>query len=78
MDYEPFVDADAVANYMRISRRQVLAMSRRGELPAHPIGVGRKTWRYRISEIAAHFSTIRKPVRGTTDPAVPVATMKGT
>jgi hypothetical protein len=78
MDFEPFVDADAVAEFMGISRRQVMTMSRRGELPAHPIGRGRKTWRYRISEVAVHFSTVRKPVRGTTNTAVPVATMKGT
>ena len=77
MDFEPFVDADSIAQYMGISRRQVLTMSRRGELPGHPIGAERRTWRYRISEIAEHFSTVRKPVRGTTDPAVPVATMKG-
>lgn len=31
-------------------------MARKKEIPAHPIGRKRKTWRFRISEISAHFS----------------------
>ena len=53
---EPFVDADAVASFLSVERRQVLQMARRGIIPAHPlIGQGngaRCMWRFRLSEVA--------------------------
>ena len=53
---EPFVDADAVASFLSVERRQVLQMARRGSIPAHPlIGQGKGTrcmWRFRLSEVA--------------------------
>lgn len=55
--YEPFVDELVVAAYLQISPRRVLEMARKGEIPRHPIGHIRKTWRFRMSEIHAHFST---------------------
>jgi excisionase family DNA binding protein len=49
---EPFVDATAVAQFLSIARRQVLELARAGELPAHPIGSGRRrTWRFKLSEV---------------------------
>jgi hypothetical protein len=50
---EPFVDADRAAEFLVITRRRVLEIARAGEIPAHPIGHGkRKTWRFRLSELA--------------------------
>lgn len=54
--FEPFVDEHVVACFLQIAPRRVLEMARKGEIPAHPIGRIRKTWRFRISEIDAHFS----------------------
>src|SRR2546422_279965 len=34
---EPFVDPDAAANYLRTTRRHVLAMVREGLIPGHPL-----------------------------------------
>ncbi|MGO9084587.1 MAG: helix-turn-helix domain-containing protein [Candidatus Sulfotelmatobacter sp.] len=52
---EPFVDANTVAEHLKISRRQALEMTRRGILPGYPLGVGssRRVWRYKLSEIDA-------------------------
>ena len=52
---EHFVDATAVAVHLKIKKRQVLALTRAGKLPAHPIDptAERKIWRYRLSEIDA-------------------------
>ena len=61
---ERFVTADDVAEHLKITRRQVLEMTRRGLLPAHPLGVGehRRVWRYKISEVeAAIVSGARNP-----------------
>ena len=50
---EPFVDANAAAEFLVITRRHLLGMARSGLIPAHPIGAGkRKTWRFRLSELA--------------------------
>jgi predicted DNA-binding transcriptional regulator AlpA len=52
---EQYVDADAVAEYLKITRRQVLEMTRSGAFPGYPLGMGatRRMWRYRLSEIDA-------------------------
>lgn len=60
---ERFVTADDIATHLKIARRQVLEMTRRGLLPAHALGVGehRRVWRYKISEVeAAIASNARK------------------
>ena len=54
--FEPFVDERLVARFLHIAPRRVLEMARKKEIPAHPIGRTRKTWRFRISEIDAHFN----------------------
>ena len=50
---EPFVTANEVAEHLKFTRRQVLEMSRKNQLPAHPISFGRqrKIWRFKISEV---------------------------
>jgi hypothetical protein len=35
---EGYVDADAVAAFLSVERRQVLEMTRKGIIPAHPLG----------------------------------------
>jgi excisionase family DNA binding protein len=70
MTPEPYVTADDVAAHLKITRRQVLEMTRRGLIPAHPLGVGehRRVWRYKISEVeAAIASGIRKPASSHED-----------
>lgn len=60
-DIEPFVDANRAAEFLVITRRHLLEMARAGEVPAHPIGRGRrKLWRFRLSEIAAAISTEKR------------------
>jgi excisionase family DNA binding protein len=57
-EIESFVDADRAAEFLGISRRHLLELARGGDIPAHPIGTGkRKTWRFRLSEIADAIST---------------------
>ena len=53
---EPFVAADIAAEFLCITRRRILEMARAGEIPAHPLGQGkRKQWRFRLSELADAF-----------------------
>lgn len=57
-EIESFVDADRAAEFLVITRRHLLELARAGDIPAHPIGAGkRKTWRFRLSEIANAIST---------------------
>ena len=41
MTPEPYVTADDVATHLKITRRQVLEMTRKRIIPAYPLGVGR-------------------------------------
>lgn len=52
---ERYVSAGVVAEHLDIQRRQVLAMTRAGKLPAHPVdpAATRKQWRYKLSEVDA-------------------------
>jgi len=70
--FEPFVDEHVVARFLQITPRRVLEMARKKEIPAHPLGNARKTWRFRLSEIDAHFSTpATRQTGGTIKAAVP-------
>lgn len=69
--FEPFVDEHVIARFLQVTPRRVLEMAREGEIPAHPIGRIRKTWRFRVSEIDAHFSAPQHS-GATMKPAVPV------
>jgi hypothetical protein len=55
MTPEPYVSARVVAEHLDIQRRQVLAMTRAGKLPAHAVdpAATRKQWRYKVSEVDA-------------------------
>jgi predicted DNA-binding transcriptional regulator AlpA len=51
---EHFVDAAKVADFLSVSRKHVLRLSKLGRIPAHPISFGeRNTWRYLLSEVRA-------------------------
>lgn len=53
-----------IAEHLKVMRRQVLEMTRRGIIPGHPLGTGehRRVWRYKISEVdAAVASGTRRP-----------------
>ena len=50
---EPFVDADTAAEFLHVTRRRILDLARAGEIPAYPLGHGkRRVWRFRLSELA--------------------------
>ena len=66
LDFEPFVDADAVAAFLSLDRRLVLDWARSGDIPAHPLGRGkRRTWRFRLSEITEAVLSHKKPNQST-------------
>jgi hypothetical protein len=52
---EPFVSAQEAAKFVGISRRFLIELARRGLTGAYPIGTGesRKTWVFRLSELAS-------------------------
>jgi excisionase family DNA binding protein len=54
-DFEHYVSADIVAEYLAIEPRRVLILVRAGRLPAHAVDPTRKRrdWRFRLSEIDA-------------------------
>jgi hypothetical protein len=69
---ESFVDADSAAEFLAITRRQLLELARSGIIPAYPANVGtrRRLWRFRLSEIAnAIMSNTNIPV-GRRQPVV--------
>ena len=52
---EPFVSADEAAKFLSVDRRFLLVLARRGIAGAYALGTGecRKTWIFRLSELAA-------------------------
>lgn len=49
---EHFVDAEAAAAFLSLSRKHLLKLARLGRIPAYPITFGsRAVWRFRISEL---------------------------
>ena len=70
--FEPYVDEKVIAQFLQLESRRVLEMARKKEIPAHPIGNIRKTWRFRLSEVEAHFSPrSQKAASANMSPAVP-------
>jgi hypothetical protein len=69
--FEPFVDEQVIANFIGLTPRRVLELAREGVITSHPIGGIRKTWRFRVSEIAADLEAYKKPARGKIPQAVP-------
>lgn len=62
-EQEFFVDASVVAQFLGVARETVLALARRGELPAHALPTGpkrlRRTWQFKLSEISACMEKTR-------------------
>jgi hypothetical protein len=69
--FEPYVDEEVVACFLTLTPRRVLELAREGLITSHPIGRTRKTWRFRISEVAADMETSKKPPRAKIPQAVP-------
>jgi len=58
---EPFVDADAVAEFLSLTRREVLKLTRSGTITGYPIsGIVRKTFKYRLSIVADEMTSFPK------------------
>jgi hypothetical protein len=55
---ERFVSADEAARFLSVTRRYVLELARNGIAGAYPLGTGtkRKTWVFRLSELAASIT----------------------
>ena len=51
---ERFVSADEAARFLSVKRRYLLELARRGIGGAYPLGTGaqRRTWVFRLSELA--------------------------
>jgi hypothetical protein len=50
---EHFVDADCAAGFLSIDRETLIRWARRGIVPGHPLGAGkRRVWRFRFSELS--------------------------
>jgi hypothetical protein len=62
MTPEPFVSADAAAQFLSIKRRYLLALARKGIAGAYALGTGtvRKIWVFRLSELAAALASKRQ------------------
>ena len=69
--FEPFVDEEVIARFLGLTPRRVLELARDSQITSHPIGVTRKTWRFRVSEVAADFDRLKKPARANMPAAVP-------
>jgi excisionase family DNA binding protein len=49
---EHYVDAAEAAQFLSINRRTLMQMARQGNIPAHPVGEGRRSsWRFLLSEL---------------------------
>ena len=56
LQFEPYVDADEVAAFLKTNRLKVIRMARRGLLPAHPLQGGKRCqWRFKLSELDKHM-----------------------
>jgi hypothetical protein len=64
MTQEPFVSADAAAQFLSLKRRYLLALARRGIAGAYAIGTGsmRKVWVFRLSELASAIANRNAPI----------------
>ena len=60
---EPFASAEEAAKFLSIDRRFLLSLARRGIAGAYPLGTGecRKTWVFRLSELAAAIAGRKLP-----------------
>jgi hypothetical protein len=77
-DFEPFVDADAVAEFLSIDRREVLKLTRNGVITGYAIsGKLRKTRKYRLSVIAEEMTASKGPAPRVNHTDIASVPMKG-
>ena len=81
-EIEAFVDADRAAQFLSVTRRRAIELARAGQIPAHPLGGGkRKIWRFRLTELATALVTNEQGnangKRGIMNPGGPLAVPKG-
>lgn len=63
---EHFVDAQAVAAFLSISRAEVLKLTRQGKIRGYAYkGYLRHVYRYRLSEVSKDFAAFAYQPRGT-------------
>ena len=64
--HEPFVDANAVAAFLSISRAEVLRLTRQGKIRGYAYkGYLRHVYRYRLSEVGEDFAAFAYQPKGT-------------
>lgn len=62
---ERFVDAIKAAEFLSLRPRRILELARAQQIPAHPLGTGkRKQWRFRLSELAAAVGGAKTTIAG--------------
>jgi hypothetical protein len=75
---EPFVNVEAVAEFLDMPRPQVLRLTRNGVLRAHPVsGSKRLTRKYRLSEVAEDIACLHQPARASVSSGSPRGSAKG-
>ncbi len=71
---ERFVNAQTVAEFLAISKANVLKLTREGKIRSYPYrGIQRRLYCYRLSEVNSDFAALCTPARGTIPPAAPVS-----
>ncbi len=70
-----FLNADEAADVLRMDSRTLVRWARLGQVPAHPLGEGkRRLWRFieteLISWLAERGTPLKKPVANTMDTAI--------
>ena len=69
---EPFVSAERIAEFISTPRPQVLKMTRAEVIRGYPTsGLQRRTWKYRISEVAEDIARLGTPARRNVNPSSP-------
>jgi excisionase family DNA binding protein len=68
---ERFVDADAAAAFVGITRRTLLQKVRAGKIPGYPLdrGAKKKEWRFKLSELDRYLCTAINSVLQPPEPA---------
>ena len=77
-EFEPFVDADTAAEFLSITRREVLKLTRQGVITGYPIsGRLRKTYKYRLSVIAEEMTACNRAAHRVGETGSAAISMKG-
>jgi hypothetical protein len=62
--FEPFVDAQVVAEFLSVRRAEVLRLTREGKIRGYAYrGQQRHVYRYRISEVSSDFAALLTTAR---------------